>query len=211
VNQQTFDTAASTATADTGIFEGEAARPVATRLVLSAFFMLFLELALIRWLGSNVVHLSYFSNFVLLGSFLGIGAGFLISRKNWSIWPVTLPLLVILVVGVIKFPISIERSGSDIIYFTSLAISGPPAWLALPLVFLLVAVILAGPAELVGRCFAQLQPLTSYRYDLIGSLAGILAFTALSLLRAPSLVWGVIAVIPAVMLSLPERRRVSIA
>ena len=45
------------------------------RLVLGSALMLFLELALIRWLGSNIVHLSYFSNFVLLGSFLGIGLG----------------------------------------------------------------------------------------------------------------------------------------
>ena len=66
--------------------------------------MLFLELALIRWLGANVVHLSYFSNFVLLGSFLGIGAGFLISRKSWSIWPASLPLLTALVVGVLTVP-----------------------------------------------------------------------------------------------------------
>jgi len=49
--------------------------------------MLFVELALIRWTGSNVVHLSYFSNFVLLGSFLGIGLGFLIARKSWSVLP----------------------------------------------------------------------------------------------------------------------------
>ena len=54
------------------------------RLVLGSALMLFLELALIRWLGANVVHLSYFSNFVLLGSFLGIGLGFLISRRRWS-------------------------------------------------------------------------------------------------------------------------------
>ena len=46
--------------------------PVA-RLILGSTLMLFLELALIRWLGANVVHLSYFTNFVLLGSFLGIG------------------------------------------------------------------------------------------------------------------------------------------
>ena len=52
------------------------------RLVLGSALMLFLELALVRWLGSNVVHLSYFSNFVLLGSFLGIGAGF--SSRNGS-------------------------------------------------------------------------------------------------------------------------------
>ena len=60
---------------------------VVRRLVLGSALMLFLELALIRWLGSNVVHLSYFSNFVLLGSFLGIGLGFLISKRSWSVLP----------------------------------------------------------------------------------------------------------------------------
>ncbi|HKX15192.1 MAG TPA: hypothetical protein VJN19_08370, partial [Propionibacteriaceae bacterium] len=53
-----------------------------TRLVLGSALMLFLELALIRWAGANVVHLSFFSNFVLLGSFLGIGLGFLLARKD---------------------------------------------------------------------------------------------------------------------------------
>ncbi|GAA2133417.1 spermidine synthase [Nocardioides bigeumensis] len=168
-------------------------RGAVVRLLLSSSLMLFLELALIRWLGANVVHLSYFSNFVLLGSFLGIGAGFLISRKSWSIWPVSLPLLTALVVGVLQFPVTIERQGSDVIYFTSLAVSGPPAWLALPVVFLIVAVVLAGPAELVGQCFGRLVPLTAYRYDLIGSLTGITAFSLLSFLRAPSVVWGVVA------------------
>ncbi len=67
---------------------------------MASALMLFLELALIRWLGANIVHLSYFSNFVLLGSFLGIGVGFLISRKSWSIWPTSLPLLTLLVMGV---------------------------------------------------------------------------------------------------------------
>jgi len=135
--------------------------------------MLLLELALIRWLGANVVHLSYFSNFVLLGSFLGIGLGFLVSRKSWSVVPVAMPLLALLVTAVLVFPVTIQRQGSDVIYFTAMSVAGPPAWLALPVIFLLVAVILAGPAEMVGRCFGQLEPLTAYRYDLIGSLLGI--------------------------------------
>jgi spermidine synthase len=180
-------------------------RATIVRLLLASFLMLFLELALIRWLGANVVHLSYFSNFVLLGSFLGIGTGFLISRKSWSIWPVSLPLLTVLAAGVLAFPVSIERSGADVIYFTALYVSGPPAWLALPIVFVLVATILAGPAEVVGRCFGRLRPLAAYRYDLLGSLAGILTFSALSFLRAPSLVWGVIAV--AAYLALAGRAR----
>ena len=163
------------------------------RLLLGSALMLFLELALIRWLGANVVHLSYFSNFVLLGSFLGIGLGFLISRKTWSVLPLTAPLLAVLVVVTLVFPVSIQRQGSDVIYFTAMRVSGPPVWLALPVIFLLVAATLAGPAEVVGRCFGVLPPLTAYRYDLLGSLIGIGSFTVLSLVWAPSVVWGVLA------------------
>ncbi len=185
----------------------ESERATVRRLLMASFLMLFLELALIRWLGANIVHLSYFSNFVLLGSFLGIGAGFLISRKSWSIWPLSLPLLAVLVVIVLTFPVSIERASQDVIYFTALAVSGPPAWVALPIVFVLVATILAGPAEIVGRCFARLRPLVAYRFDLLGSLLGIVVFSLLSFVRAPSLVWGLIAVGLYLILS-PRRRRV---
>src|ERR1700710_2665517 len=162
--------------------------------------MLFLELSLIRWTGAKVVHLSYFSNFVLLGSFLGIGLGFLISRKSWSALPFTAPLLAVTVVLTLRFPVNIQRSGPDVISFPGLHTTGPPAWLALPVVFLLVAATLAGPAEVVGRCFGRLEPLTAYRYDLLGSLIGIGLFTLLSFLWAPSLAWGVLAGIALVVL-----------
>jgi SAM-dependent methyltransferase len=172
---------------------GTERRAVIARLVLGSALMLFLELALIRWLGANIVHLSYFSNFVLLGSFLGIGVGFLISRRPWSILPAVPVVLAALVVLVLLFPVQIkDQVGASIIYFTSLNTSGPPAWLVLPIVFLLVAVVLAGPAEVVGRCFGRLKPLTSYRYDLIGSLIGIGSFTLVSFLRGPSYVWGLL-------------------
>lgn len=174
---------------------GEASdtRAVIIRLLMASFLMLFIELTLIRWLGANIVHLSFFSNFVLLGSFLGIGVGFLISRKSWSIWPWSLPLLTVLVYLVRAFPVNIDREGSSLIFFTSPVLTGPPAWLVLPLVFIAVAAILAGPAEIVGRCFAKLPPLIAYRYDLLGSLGGIVFFGLLSFLHAPSLVWGLVA------------------
>jgi len=175
-------------------------RAVVLRLILASSLMLFLELALIRWLGANVVHLSYFTNFVLLGSFLGIGVGFLISRKSWSILPYTPILLAVLVFVVRAFPVSIDRAGADVIFFTALGMTGPPAWLILPLIFLLVAAILAGPAEAVGRCFALLPPLTSYRWDLVGSIIGISLFTVVSFLWAPSYVWGLMVAVGYVVL-----------
>ncbi len=175
------------------------------RLLLASALMLFLELALIRWLGSNVVHLSYFTNFVLLGSFLGIGLGFLLSRHRYSLLPWSPLVLAVLVVLVREFPVQINQSSDQIIFFTSLKPSGPPLYVALPIIFVAVAAILAGPADAVARCFRTMPPLEAYRWDLLGSLTGIVAFTGLSFLRAPSVAWGAVAALVYLML-LPPRR-----
>ncbi|MEV5891439.1 spermidine synthase [Nonomuraea fuscirosea] len=188
--------------------DGEKAHWLAVRprLVLASAFMLFLELALIRWTGSNIVHLSYFTNFVLLGSFLGIGLGFLRvgrSRRQPYYSPVVLALLVIVV---LTFPVTVDRNTEGVLYWTSLSTSGPPAWAILPVIFCAAAVVLMGPAELVGRCFPELPRLEAYRYDLIGSLTGIAAFTALSFLSAPPVFWGLIAAICYGLLLVPRPR-----
>ncbi len=188
--------------------DGEKAHWLAVRprLVLASAFMLFLELALIRWTGSNIVHLSYFTNFVLLGSFLGIGLGFLRvgrSRRQPFYSPVVLAVLVIVV---LTFPVTVDRNTEGVLYWTSLSTSGPPAWAILPVIFCAAAVVLMGPAELVGRCFPELPRLEAYRYDLIGSLTGIAAFTALSFLSAPPVFWGVIVAVCYGLLLLPNPR-----
>ena len=52
-----------------------AARPASpSRLAFASFLMLFVELALIRWIAANNVFVIAASNFVLLASFLGIGS-----------------------------------------------------------------------------------------------------------------------------------------
>ena len=89
------------------------------RLVLLSFLMLFLELALIRWTGSDIFYLSYFSNFVLLGSFLGIGVGFLRARSRTDLFPWALPALAFLVVFVRLFPVEVSRPGNQLLYFGS--------------------------------------------------------------------------------------------
>jgi hypothetical protein len=167
--------------------------------------MLFLELALIRWLGANVVHLSYFSNFVLMGSFLGVGLGFLrVGAPGRAVRPAPLYSPVVLL-GLIAFisayPVSIDRGSSQLIFFTAVSTTGPPIGLVLPAVFLSVAAVMAGPGELVGACFAELERLEAYRTDLLGSLLGIAAFTALSFLGSPPLVWfSIVAVLFVVLL-----------
>jgi hypothetical protein len=58
---------------------------------------------------------------------------------------------------------------------------------------------------MVGRCFLELPRLEAYRLDLVGSLIGIVGFTVLSFLRAPSVAWGVIvAILIIALLFKPE-------
>jgi hypothetical protein len=164
------------------------------RLFGLSFVMLFLELALIRWLGANVLYLGYFSNLILLGSFLGIGLAFL-TVKPGRRWIYALPWTLLALVGlVLAFPIEISRSSSNVIFFGDPEPSGLPIWLIVPVIFALVVAVMAMVAHEVALAFAKLSPLSAYGWDISGSLVGIVGFTTLSYLRAPPLAWGIVVV-----------------
>src|SRR2546430_6490891 len=59
--------------------------------------------------------------------------------------------------------------------------------------------------EGVARTFRRFSPLEAYRLDILGSLAGIIAFSALAFLEAPPFVWG--AVVAAAFFLLIDWRR----
>src|SRR6478735_4171246 len=111
------------------------------RLLLASFLMLFLALSLIRWSGAAVVHLSYFSNCVLLGSCLGIGLGCLRADRARRRRPLYSPVMLFaLVIFLSVFPVAVNRADASVIYF-NLSTSGPPIWVTLPVIFAAVAII----------------------------------------------------------------------
>jgi len=168
--------------------------------------MLFVELALIRWSGALVIYLSYFSNFVLLGSFLGIGIGFLRARARVNLFPWSPAALALLILFVRAFPVEVIRTGQQLLFFGygTFHASGPPTWVTLPVVFLAVAAVMATIGEGVARTFIRFRPLDAYRLDIAGSIAGIVAFSLLSFLDAKPVVWALIVAL--VMLLLFGRR-----
>jgi hypothetical protein len=173
-------------------------------LVLASALMLFVELVLIRWTGAMVVYLSYFSNFILLGSFLGIGLGFLRADKTPNLFPWSPALLALFAGFVTGMPVEVNRSGADFVFFGALEEQGLPAWVMLPLIFAAVAAIMAALAQGVAVRFARFEPLDAYRLDIAGSLMGILAFAAVAFLGTSPFVWSVI--IAAGFLRLLPRR-----
>jgi hypothetical protein len=176
------------------------------RLVLLSFLMLFVELALIRWTGSNVIYLAYFSNFVLLGSFLGIGIGFLRARARIDLFNYAPIALAFFIGFVLIFPVEIDRSGSDLIYFGAFQPTGLPLWLMLPIIFGAVAAVMTMIAEGVARTFVQFEALEAYRLDIAGSICGIAAFSLLSFAWAPPLAWALVAAVLFAMLVPPSPR-----
>lgn len=175
-----------------------------SRLLLLSFVMLFVELALIRWAGSNVLYLSYFSNFVLLGSFLGIGIGFLRARSRHNLFPYAPLALAALAAFIRFFPVKIRSSGADLLFFGIVHKSGPPRYVVLAVVFVAVTAAMAFVGEGVARAFAEFTPLDAYRLDLLGSVAGIVAFSALSFMHAPPLAWGSVVAVALIVLYLPR-------
>ena len=156
--------------------------------------MLFVELALIRWITANNVYVTEATNFVLLASFLGIGIGFLnaASSRDYLRWT---PLaLLVLVAFVLEFPVILHSSTGGPLVFSGVGQSRAlPQPVSFSLVFLLTVAVMAGLGQGVARIFIRFRPLSAYRLDILGSIAGIALFSFLSFLDQPPATWGVIA------------------
>src|SRR5205814_3913144 len=191
----------------TGDAEGHVPGPrEKVRLFLASFLVLFVELALIRWTGANVIFLSYFSNFVLLASFLGIGIGFLRARSRIDLFPWAPVALSLLVLFVLVFPVEGSKGGGQLLFFGHVRKTGLPQGVTLPAIFVAVAVVMAMIAEVLARTFVLFRPLEAYRLDILGALSGIVVFSVLSLLDAKPVAWGAIAAVLFVALGWRRRR-----
>ena len=173
----------------------------AIRLFLTSATILFVELLLIRWVPANVVYVGYFSNFLLMASFLGIGAGILFGRdaKRVPISPFA-PLLFAVVLLVTRAQINVQlETPNDIFFGPNNSGSANANFLVLPFIVMLVTVVMAGLAIPLGGLLTSMRPLRAYAIDIAGSMAGILAFTLLSAAGTSPLIWFAIV---AIMLSL---------
>ena len=172
-----------------------AAGPAALRggrgaLVAASFSMLLAELALIRWAAAHVVYLAYFTNFVLLASFLGIGLGFLRPQRagRWVRWA---PLAIAGVAGfILVFPVQVAQVDQVRGFAGLFGMFALPIWVTLPLIFVGVVVAMACIASRVGELLGGFPPLEAYRLDILGSIAGTVAFAAMSFFQLRPAVWG---------------------
>jgi hypothetical protein len=176
-------------------------------LFAASWLVLFLELTCIRWFPSHVMFLTFFTNIVLLACFVGMSVGCLAARSPtrhldrtpyWLAAAVAAGLLVEQFRGKLLQYLAVgDRADPDVIFFGAEA--GDQAG-ALPFripvefvagaFFLLIALVLIGPGQEMGRAFNRVPSRTrAYTANLLGSLAGIGSFALCSYLRLPPVVW----------------------
>jgi SAM-dependent methyltransferase len=164
---------------------------VRLRIFLVSFTLLFFELLCIRWIPAYVRYLSYFTNFILLASFLGMGLGILAARRATFRFP-SFPLMVLLLAAVValnRFELNI--SSTDVLYFGSgtHGVARAESFILLPLIFTFVAAAFVPLGRTLGLLFTQTAPLTAYTFDILGSLAGTAAFFVIGYFALPPIYW----------------------
>ena len=200
------------------ITSDDSPRRPALELLAASFIVLFQELALIRWLPSQVRVLAYFPNVVLLSAFLGLGIGCLLParRRVSAWWPAGLLLAIITGVILGRFAFTHEAPGEHfwLFYFD---LPNAPVVHGIRLPILLAFVVSAISFVPLGQYVAvrlqhfrtQGRALNGYLFDLLGSLLGVIAFAAASFFRTFPVLWfAVIALAAVIFLANSLKQRV---
>jgi spermidine synthase len=201
-----------------GLEERSTAR-LATELAVTSTIVLLLELALIRWLPSQVRVIAYFPNLVLLSAFLGLGLGCLRAgrRSLLPYWPMLLVAIVASAIGLSKV-IFTQNSVSEHLYllYYDLPPDSPVINDVRPpiiLVFLLTTLVFVPLGQLVAErleAFARRgASLAGYCWDILGSLLGVITFTLLSFQQTRPLVWFSVVLVGGALFFV-ERRRLAV-
>ena len=173
-----------------------------SKLFLASTLTLFAELALIRWVATEVRVFAYVKNLALLLCFLGFGLGCALARQRPR-WQTAVTALIGLI-AIVRLPwrgpqimesLSQYLGGAqDIEILGTHVVHDTPGFLlavAVTAILLLLITYLFIPiGQTVSRQIELApRPLYGYSWNLAGSLVGILAFFAVSWLALPPAVW----------------------
>ncbi|HJX93955.1 MAG TPA: hypothetical protein VJ372_25905 [Pyrinomonadaceae bacterium] len=175
-------------------------------LLLISLIILFLELACIRWFPAHVLYLTFFTNVVLLASFLGMSVGCLATERNRSYLKWT-PLVLVISLAAAQ---AVEISSGSLIQFVNVGNQASPQQVyfgteyhsqdlsryAIPVevlcgfFFIVIAIAFLGPGQELGRALKRWpNRLQAYTLNIIGSILGILLFAACSWLELSAAWW----------------------
>ena len=168
-----------------------------------------------------MVFLTFFSNIVLLATFLGVSVGLLSAGGPRDLSRSALPLAALAVAAALATfalyhhsaqPLAVDVGGQhgvpQLVYFGADFRPADPSRWVLPMwavagaFFVLIALAFVGLGQAMGRAFAAIPDrVAAYTIDILGSLAGIAAFSAMSWLELSPLWWFAVVVLLALLVA----------
>jgi spermidine synthase len=175
-------------------------------LFLVSLLILFLELAAIRWFPAHVLYLTFFTNVVLLASFLGMSVGCLAAshRRNYLTWTPLLLTIALAAAHAVEISsgrfaryvdVGHQASPQQIFFGTEyhtqdLSHFAIPVEVLCGFFFLIIALAFIGPGQELGRALKRWpNRVQAYTLNITGSIAGIVLFAACSRLELSSFWW----------------------
>lgn len=176
---------------------------------------LYFELAIIRFTAAEVLYLGYFSNFILISSFVGLGLGFLSAGKK-AVYDQYLPFVLLFLFALVlvsRFDVEILKNHFGLFFFGNITSrTGLPGALLLIILFLATVTFFLCIGRRIAVVFARFKPLQAYTYDIAGSLLGILIFSLQSYAATGPRTWiltGGLLLVTAYLLARDENARSS--
>ncbi|NNE38585.1 MAG: hypothetical protein HKN08_09810, partial [Gammaproteobacteria bacterium] len=176
----------------TAIINNRIKKNDALGLVFYAAASLYLELALIRFTAAEVLYLGYFSNFILISAFIGLGLGFL-SYKRGIKTDQYVPFVMLFIFSLIlvsEFDVTILRDNFGEFFFGNISgRSGLPGSFLLAALLISTVILFTGLGCRIAESFSKFKPLTAYTLDISGSIFGIALFSLHSLVSSSPVTW----------------------
>lgn len=162
---------------------------------------LLIELVFLRYLPGHVRVLGYFTNFVLLAAFVGLGVG-MIAARRWPAaeriaWSAPFGVAALVAFAYLARDLHVNGTRAEVLFleYDTHAKSVPLyPFLAGAYVFITASFLPIG--YWVGRTLSGPEPLARYSCNIAGSLLGIAAFAVVSAVGAPPWCWMIVALVP---------------
>lgn len=180
-------------------------------LFVASLLALYFELMVIRWLPGQIHLIAYFTNFILIACFFGLGVGMLTARRSGRAVAWAAPGLLGLVLLAIAFHHAhvIGGQGAGLwVSYESAARFRVDLYLMLTIFYAAIAGAFLPLGQAIGRAFGDESPLGDYAANLLGSLVGVVAFSLLSMYSVPAWIWFLLGVPALAMIAPAGRARV---
>jgi len=184
------------------VSEGLESMSASLELFVISFLSLYWEVLLIRWVPSEVTVLGYFTNFVLMACFLGLGLGCLSNRWKPRLL-IGYPAAILALIGACFFSkkLRVLAHQTEVLFLdhrsTWFDVS---IWMVIPCYFALICLTLIPLGQELGRRFKQVPALAAYSLNTLGSLFGVICFSLFSWLEWPAWVWILLGSLPLLWL-----------